>query len=102
MNVSILFIMWTALCLSGLCFSEDNRLMKSYSSETESQLRRDMVDKQMRARGITDERVLRAMLAVPRHLFVPARERRQAYGDYPLSIGYGQTISQPYIAPQSR
>jgi len=97
MNVGILYFVWTALCLTGLCFSEDNRPMKSYTSDTESQLRRDMVEKQMRARGITDERVLRAMLAVPRHLFVPDGERRQAYADYPLSIGYGQTISQPYI-----
>lgn len=59
--------------------------------------RRAMVDGQIRARGIDDERVLRAMLAVPRHRFVSARHERQAYGDHPLPIGYGQTISQPYI-----
>ena len=48
-------------------------------------------------RGISDEQLLSAMRAVPRHLFVPEREQTHAYGDYPLPIGYGQTISQPYI-----
>ncbi len=48
-------------------------------------------------RGITDKDVLNAMRAVPRHLFVPEGDRDYAYGDYPLPIGYGQTISQPYI-----
>ena len=56
-----------------------------------------MVDEQLRARDIQDARVLEAMLAVPRHLFVPEPQRGDAYGDFPLSIGYGQTISQPYI-----
>jgi protein-L-isoaspartate(D-aspartate) O-methyltransferase len=56
-----------------------------------------MVDEQLRARDITDARVLDAMRNVPRHLFIPEPERRQAYGDHPLPIGYGQTISQPYI-----
>jgi protein-L-isoaspartate(D-aspartate) O-methyltransferase len=56
-----------------------------------------MVEQQIRARGIRDERVLRAMLVVPRHRFVPDRYLAQAYGDHPLPIGYGQTISQPYI-----
>ncbi|MDR7419082.1 MAG: protein-L-isoaspartate(D-aspartate) O-methyltransferase [Armatimonadota bacterium] len=59
--------------------------------------RRAMVEQQIRARGIRDERVLRAMLTVPRHRFVDARYQLQAYDDYPLPIGYGQTISQPYI-----
>jgi len=48
-------------------------------------------------RGVTDQEVLNAMRAVPRHRFVPDHEREYAYGDYPLPIGYGQTISQPYI-----
>lgn len=59
--------------------------------------RRAMVETQIRARGIADERVLRAMLAVPRHRFVPEQYLPQAYNDHPLPIGYGQTISQPYI-----
>jgi protein-L-isoaspartate(D-aspartate) O-methyltransferase len=61
------------------------------------QARRAMVESQIKARGINDERVLRAMLAVPRHRFVDDRYGRQAYADHPLPIGYGQTISQPYI-----
>jgi protein-L-isoaspartate(D-aspartate) O-methyltransferase len=56
-----------------------------------------MVEEQIRARGVTDPQVLAAMQAVPRHLFVPAAERRQAYEDHPLAIGEGQTISQPYM-----
>jgi protein-L-isoaspartate(D-aspartate) O-methyltransferase len=56
-----------------------------------------MVDSQLRARGISDPRVLEAMLRVPRHLFVPAPYQSQAYEDHPLPIGDGQTISQPYI-----
>lgn len=56
-----------------------------------------MVDTQLRARGITDARVLEAFRAVPRHLFVPPEYEAQAYEDHPLSIGEGQTISQPYI-----
>lgn len=56
-----------------------------------------MVETQLRARGIRDERVLAAMARVPRHLFVPEAGRAAAYLDTPLSIGYGQTISQPYM-----
>ena len=59
--------------------------------------RREMVERQLRARDITDRRVLEAMAAVPRHLFVDPAVRGQAYEDYPLPIAEGQTISQPYI-----
>jgi len=59
--------------------------------------RGEMVSEQIAARGIKDPNVLRAMRQVPRHLFVPVDEQRHAYEDRPLSIGYGQTISQPYI-----
>jgi protein-L-isoaspartate(D-aspartate) O-methyltransferase len=59
--------------------------------------RRTMVENQLRARGIKDEAVLRAMGKVPRHEFVPEHLRDQAYADHPLPIGEGQTISQPYI-----
>jgi protein-L-isoaspartate(D-aspartate) O-methyltransferase len=55
------------------------------------------VDSQLRARGISDQRVLDAMTRVPRHEFVPERYRDQAYEDHPLPIGEDQTISQPYI-----
>ena len=56
-----------------------------------------MVKEQLRTRGIHSARVLDAMMAVPRHLFVPEPDRIRAYGDFPISIGHGQTISQPYI-----
>jgi protein-L-isoaspartate(D-aspartate) O-methyltransferase len=56
-----------------------------------------MVERQLRRRGIHDERVLAAMAAVPRERFVPPRERRRAYRDGALPIGSGQTISQPWI-----
>ena len=56
-----------------------------------------MVDSQLRARGISDLRVLDAMLRVPRHEFVPEPLRAEAYEDHPLPIGNGQTISQPYV-----
>lgn len=49
------------------------------------------------SRGVTDPVVLEAMRTVPRHRFVPDMPKSRAYGDYPLSIGHGQTISQPYI-----
>jgi len=62
-----------------------------------SALRRRMVESQLAARGIADQRVLDAMLRVPRHEFAPERYREQAYEDHPLPIGEGQTISQPYI-----
>ncbi|MBZ0158859.1 protein-L-isoaspartate(D-aspartate) O-methyltransferase [Candidatus Methylomirabilis sp.] len=56
-----------------------------------------MVEEQLRARDIVDERVLAAMERVPRHLFVESALEYYAYEDRPLSIGMGQTISQPYI-----
>jgi len=56
-----------------------------------------MVEQQLRARDIRDERVLDAMREVPRHLFVPLDCIESAYTDQPLSIGHGQTISQPYM-----
>ena len=59
--------------------------------------REQMVSRQLRKRDITDERVLAAMAAVPRHLFVPPDLRAQAYADQALPIGHGQTISQPYV-----
>jgi protein-L-isoaspartate(D-aspartate) O-methyltransferase len=60
-------------------------------------LRQRMVDGDVRGRGIGDERVLQAMLRLPRHEFVPEAYRAQAYEDHPLPIGEGQTISQPFM-----
>jgi protein-L-isoaspartate(D-aspartate) O-methyltransferase len=56
-----------------------------------------MVESQLRQRGIDDERVLTAMLAVPRHRFVPNNSIGEAHGDHPVPIGHGQTVSQPHI-----
>ena len=56
-----------------------------------------MVAEQIRARDVRDPRVLAAMERVPRHLFMPEAVRSEAYRDHPVSIGFGQTISQPYI-----
>lgn len=66
-------------------------------TERTRQQREKMVTEQIAARGILDNNVLNAMRAVPRHLFIPEREARFAYEDRPVPIGYGQTISQPYI-----
>lgn len=59
--------------------------------------RLEMIRNTIEARGITNPNVLEAMRRVPRHSFVPATYAGQAYDDHPLPIGYGQTISQPYI-----
>jgi protein-L-isoaspartate(D-aspartate) O-methyltransferase len=59
--------------------------------------RADMVRTQLRGRDVSNARVLEAMSKVPRHMFVPETLRAEAYNDHPLSIGHGQTISQPYI-----
>ena len=57
----------------------------------------EMIEKQLRRRGISDAAVLAAMTAVPRHEFVPPELRSHAYDDLPLPIGGGPTISQPYM-----
>src|ERR1700746_3201192 len=62
-----------------------------------AQERATMVQQQLRERGIRDQRVLDAMLRIPRHEFVLPEYRSQAYEDHPLPIGEGQTISQPFI-----
>jgi len=56
-----------------------------------------MVEVQLKARDIHDTRVLNAMLKVPRHLFIPEPQRAEAYSDGPVPIGFGQTITQPYV-----
>jgi protein-L-isoaspartate(D-aspartate) O-methyltransferase len=67
------------------------------STDAFRERRLDMVERQLRRRGISDERVLRAMAEVPREQFVPESERERAYRDGALRIGEGQTISQPWI-----
>jgi protein-L-isoaspartate(D-aspartate) O-methyltransferase len=85
--------MATAAALLIACSSS----MPQQADEGRTAERTRMVDQQLRARGIRDEAVLAAMRKVPRHLFVPEEERRFAYADAPQPIGFGQTISQPYI-----
>ena len=59
--------------------------------------REEMVNRQIQRRGVSDPNVLSALMTVPRHVFVRKGNSRYAYKDSPLPIGYGQTISQPYI-----
>jgi protein-L-isoaspartate(D-aspartate) O-methyltransferase len=77
----------------------DHKMNQPKSSENDprSRERLEMVNYQIRRRGIKDQRVLEAMASIPRHLFVPPKLHNQAYDDRPLPIGFGQTISQPYI-----
>jgi protein-L-isoaspartate(D-aspartate) O-methyltransferase len=67
-----------------------------YAADFDAERKR-MVEQQIHARGVTNAQVIAAMQKVPRHEFVPERLRGAAYDDGPLPIGYGQTISQPYI-----
>ena len=76
--------------------SENNEFALFDTPETKK-LREQMVEQQIKARGISNRNVIAAMLKVPRHMFVPDDMVPYAYDDYPLPIGEGQTISQPYI-----
>ena len=67
------------------------------SQDPFARVRAEMIERDLRGRGIKDRRVLAALDSVPRHLFVPESLRAAAYEDRPLPIGAGQTISQPYI-----
>ncbi len=71
-------------------------LVRPLSADMETQ-RLAMVDHQIKNRGVRDPRVLAALASVPRHLFVAEEDWSQAYADRPLPIGWGQTISQPYM-----
>ena len=69
----------------------------AYAGDPEEKSRQRMVEHDLKGRGIKDQKVLAAMAKIPRHLFVDASLRDKAYGDHPLPIGEGQTISQPYV-----
>jgi len=71
--------------------------MQEPTQDSRALERERMVEQQLRGRDIRNEAVLQAMRRVPRHRFVPADEQGGSYTDYPLPIGFGQTISQPYI-----
>ena len=83
--VAIVCVMF--LCAAWSALAADQYLAK----------RQKMVEQDIKGRGIRDRKVLAAMGKVPRHLFVGNLQRWQAYGDHPLPIGEGQTISQPYV-----
>ena len=71
----------------------------SYSASLYASSRMKMVEL-LRSRGLRDERVLKAMVEIPRHWFVPEAFESQAYGDHALPIGHEQTISQPFMVAQ--
>ncbi|MBM3123615.1 MAG: protein-L-isoaspartate(D-aspartate) O-methyltransferase [Chloroflexi bacterium] len=82
---------------SEVILPSETPFLADFNDESFTQARLELVEKSIVAAGITNEDVLRAMRSVPRHEFVPADYLDQAYDDHPLPIGYGQTISQPYI-----
>jgi protein-L-isoaspartate(D-aspartate) O-methyltransferase len=85
------------MLLSAFLFVTSGCSQGSTQKDPFFQKRRQMVESQIEARGIHDGEVIQALLKVPRHLFVPVQSREQSYEDHPLDIGFGQTISQPYI-----
>jgi len=89
-------VILAALAAVPLSWPVTGRIMEQVQ-ERSAAARQRMVEDQIRARGITDARVLAAMRKVPRERFVPSSLAAQAYTDQPLPIGAGQTISQPYI-----
>jgi protein-L-isoaspartate(D-aspartate) O-methyltransferase len=94
-------VLWLTLALGGAplgCTSERASADPSAAAtRARAEERARMVEQQIAARGVKDPRVLAALRAVPRHLFVPEVQRAAAYEDRPLPIGHEQTISQPYI-----
>jgi protein-L-isoaspartate(D-aspartate) O-methyltransferase len=94
------FLAWAifvVLQISLPIYPAQENSLESEAHDSLAGRRRRMVDRDLRGRGIKDPRVLSAMEAVPRHLFIPENLRPLAYEDEPLPIGEGQTISQPYI-----
>ncbi len=89
----LMVILWGVLWLSGCQAEKKSEL----TAEKIMELRDQMVERQIIARGVQDSAVIRAMRTVPRDVFVPEADRANAYRDEARSIGYGQTISQPYI-----
>ena len=88
---------WSAALLAAVTSSTMCTSLQSSIQGDRPGERNRMVAEQLRARDIRDPRVLAAMERVPRHLFMPEAVRGEAYRDHPVPIGYGQTISQPYI-----
>lgn len=89
-------ILLGALVIGSVIFLDYINLMRRGGDEFE-RARASMVEIQLKARNISDPRVLEVMGRVPRHLFVGSHQQDQAYADHPLPIEEGQTISQPYV-----
>lgn len=89
-SFSLLFIMFLSTMLYTACSKAESR--NSFSRQ-----RQNMMDQQIKSRGVKDPQVINAMLKVKRHLFVPEKIEHLAYRDSPLPIGQEQTISQPFI-----
>lgn len=101
--LSLLIMLLTGCAVAGPVQStpvpegQPGSLAQSTLSDPYVSQRLEMVEKTIVARGVKDANVLRALRTVPRHRFVPDQYLELAYADHPLPIGYGQTISQPYI-----
>ena len=91
MNIFFSYLFFLILMLPGFSTCSAQEKMDF------TRLREAMVKRQIIGRGVNDPDVIRAMKEVPRHLFVPQKNRAFSYADHPLPIGEGQTISQPYI-----
>lgn len=96
MRIKLVFSFWL-LSLLLLRFWAGQWVPEAAAEPDFKALREKMVESQIKARGIRDPHVLGALLKVERHQFVPKKLQSRAYEDYPLPIGEGQTISQPYI-----
>lgn len=93
-----MFLVMRNICIFLSIFNIVNySTPEAVCQEQEAKLRNDMVKYQIEARGIKDKKVLDALRKIPRHKFVPKQYASEAYNDHPVPIGYGQTISQPYI-----
>jgi protein-L-isoaspartate(D-aspartate) O-methyltransferase len=96
LQTTLAVVLGAGIELTAGCGGEQYALEARQARDLDS-LRKVMVEEQIRSRGVRHEGVLRAMLDVPRHEFVPEAYRSRAYDDSPLPIGLEQTISQPYI-----
>jgi protein-L-isoaspartate(D-aspartate) O-methyltransferase len=95
-RLAVLGLLLLALSASA-CGTADESSQEPTTDARWHEEREQMVAKTIEARGVDDGAVLQAMRSVPRHPFVPQEYRELSYADRPLPIGYGQTISQPYI-----
>lgn len=91
------FLLIFAMIVLASCGSDKTATVTSMEEDAFTQARLDLVENHIKGAGIMNEDVLRALRNVPRHKFVPEEYLDQAYENHPLPIGYGQTISQPYI-----